>query len=279
MSIRTTTLGAVAFALVSHGLAAAQALDNDPEIIALRERPITGEEFDLVLEEPDAVKVDELVARLSGPEWAARERAAAELIEIGAPAFTKLREAYLRAEDLESRLRIEEVVRSAYLNHHVLSRHGFLGISMQPFDPALVQTRNQPGNALGNIKLPPGRVGVLVRQVISDTGAAKADVRVNDILIGLNGTPVSGEGRDIQESFSAIIREHPPGSKIQVEIVRGEEVITIEAVLGRPPENVARNSNIIKVTPLYHAVAGRFGRWWEKFFLAPNREVAAPSDG
>ncbi len=247
--------------------------ENDPEVLELRNRPITDDEFRLVPDEGDEAKIDSLVARLSGPDYAARQSATTELVEIGGQAFSRLRDVYHRTDDLETRLRIESVVRSAYLNHHVLDRHGFLGISMNWLDDARLAQLQDRRPGLRNVRLE-GRVGVWLSAAIPGTGAAKAGLKEDDVLIGLNGTPIEGSGEVITQNFSAIIRQHPPGSRIELEVMRGAERFTVEAVLGRPPEDVARNSRIIKVTALFHVVSERFHIWWERYFLNPEQSEA-----
>jgi hypothetical protein len=258
-----------------------QELEDDPDLEALRAQPISGDEFNLTLDPENQARVDALITRLSGPDFAEREKAASDLIEMGADAFSTLRQAYRQADDLESRLRIEEVVRTAYLNHHVLNRHGFLGISMGHMTQSQLDQveKMQPAqfNQMGSPRLPEGRVGVFVSQVIADTGAARAGVLKNDILIGINGQPITGTGNDIRDSFSAIIRTQAPGARVQLELVRGQEVLTLEAILGRPPEDVAKNSNIIKVTPMYHVVSERFATWWQTYFEQDATAAAKPA--
>jgi len=280
------------------GLAAPSSaqLDQDLEnqaAEAMRAKPLTGEEFDLVLEPELEVKVDGLIASLGSPDYVEREEAARELVEIGAATFSKLRAAYRDADDLETRLRIEEVVRSGYLNYHVLAKAGFLGISMGAYDPVVAeQTRQRitqqqvqqgrpPQKQPALPQLPPGRVGVFVSQVIPDTGAARAGIEREDVIIGIDGQPITGTGIEIRNSFSGIIRDLRPGARVELEVVRGSEVMTIPAILGRPPEDVAKASNIIVVSSLYRVAEERFQTWWKDYFARPadgaTEQAAAPS--
>ena len=263
------------------GPAIAQAqMDQEAETAAaeaMRAKPITGEEFRLQLEPEFEAKVDGFIAQLGSADFVSRQQAAKGLLEIGAPTFAKLRAAYHQADDLETRLRIEEIARSAYLNYHVLDNHGFLGISMGAYDPSAIDvTRLTPEQRAQNPRLPPGRVGVFVSQVIPDTGAARAGIQRSDVLIGLNGKPITGNGLEIRNNFSSIIRDLRPGATVELEVVRGAEVLKVEAVLGRPPEDVARASNIIVVSALYKVGEQRFQKWWDQYFMQVP-EPAAPS--
>lgn len=222
-----------------------------------------GEEFKLSLDEPTAVKVDGWIVRLGSASYEARQGATQGLIQVGAPAMNRLRTAYHRSDDLETRLRIEQIVRTAYMNHHVLDKHGFLGISMRPYEPGRPNARLPKGF---DTKLPEGRVGVLVAGVIDDTGAFHAGVAKDDVIIALNGKPVEGSGRGISNSFSSIIRDLRPGAVVDLTIIRGATELSISATLHRPPENVARANNIIVVSQEYNKFTARFHPWWELHF-------------
>jgi hypothetical protein len=256
----------------------AQTIDQAAESAAaeaMQAKPLTDEEFHLVLEKEFEARVDELIARLASPDFVSRQQAAKELLSIGAPTFAKLRVAYHQTDELETQLRIEEIARSAYLNYHVLDNHGFLGISMGAYDPAAVDpTRQTPEQRAQNPVLPPGRVGVFVTQVIADTGAARAGLQRNDVLIGINGQAIAGAGIEIRNNFSTIIRELRPGATVDLEVVRGADVMQVQAVLGRPPEDVARASNIIIVSSLYRIAEERFRKWWAEFFLRDPSQIS-----
>jgi C-terminal processing protease CtpA/Prc len=247
---------------------------------AMRAKPITDEEFRLQLEPELEAKVDACIAQLSSPSYKVREDAAKGLLDVGAPVMSKLREAYRSTDDLETRLRVEEIARSAYLNYHVLDNHGFLGISMRAYDPAAfaqmqarlqqqIPQQQRPQQA-PRITLPPGRVGLSVEQVIPNTGAARAGLERHDIVIGLNGNPLTGSGQEISNNFSSIIRGLRPGATVDLELVRGSDVLNIQAVLARPPEDVARDSRIIVVSSLYQVAEERFEQWWAQYFVQPS---------
>jgi len=220
---------------------------------------VTDDEFRLLLDEESAGKVDTWIAQLSSPDYRRREQATEGLIEIGAQAMSKLRAAYHASDDLETRLRIEEIVRTAYLNYHVLDRHGFLGISMSPQTPDL---RNVP-------QLPADTVGVQVANVIAHTGAVRAGVEKNDVIIAVDGRSLRGTGLGVRDDLSATIRNHRPGTTIELTVVRDTRILTIEAILGRPAESIARAGNVLVVSDLYRQVAERFRTWWVRYFRNP----------
>jgi hypothetical protein len=222
--------------------------------------PLTDDEFRLPLPDEDAANVDRLVPLLGSPDYKQRETATTALIEIGAPAFAKLRTAYEQADDLEARLRIEQVVRTAYLNRYVFDRNGFLGISLAPYEPKDVK-----GPRRTDIES-----GVRVTQIIANTGAAKAGLRADDVITAMNGTPVPGTGGESTARFSESIRQTPPGTKVRLTVFRDGNMVTLDATIGRCPEdNVGR----VRFAGLYVQVSERFGTWWFKYFRNSPKPV------
>ena len=222
--------------------------------------PLTDDEFRLPLDPEDAANVDKWVSLLGSPDYKQRETATTALIEIGAPAFAKLRTAYEQTDDLEVRLRVEQVVRTAYLNRYVFDRNGFLGISLAPYEP----------NAVKGPRRTDIESGVKVTQVIANTGAAKAGLRAEDVITAMNGMPLSGTGLEATSHFSEAIRQNPPGTKVRLTVLRDGNTQTIEATIGRCAEDNVRK---VRFAGLYDQVSERFGTWWFKYFHPP-----APSD-
>ncbi len=271
-------VGVVAVSLTSTlAIAQAQALPQAAATQSERpdyfDKPVTDDEFRLSMDEETARQADALILQLSDPVYKVRQDAQEALIQVGAAAMSKLRDAYHSAEDLETKLRIEQVAHSAYVNHHVLDKHGFLGISMRHYDPAekgVKQLGIQNGMQRSTLPppvLPEGRVCVFVSQVIDDTGAARAGVKTGDAIIAMNGDPVIGKGLAIRNAFSARIRKHKPGETIELTIIRGGETLTVKPTLTRAPQGSLYNVIVIK--DLYREATDRFDIWWDKFFLNP----------
>lgn len=227
--------------------------------------PLNDDEFRLSLEATEAANVDRLIPLLGSPDYKQREAATSSLIDIGAPAFAKLRTAYEQTDDLEMRLRVEQVVRTAYLNRYVFDRNGFLGISLQPYEPKDAKGPRRPEIA----------AGVKVTQVIPNTGAAKAGLRAEDVIVAMNGAPLSGTGRESTDRFSDSIRQNPPGTKVRLTVVREMSTLTLDAIIGRCPENTAR-AGTVRFAPLYHQVNERFETWWFKYFRGTAKSDEEP---
>jgi membrane-associated protease RseP (regulator of RpoE activity) len=102
---------------------------------------------------------------------------------------------------------------------HVLmgSNGGWLGIGVGEVNP----------NKVKELKLPAER-GVLVGKVVSDSPAAKAGLKENDVVTEINGQRVEGT-----EQFRRMIREIPPGRIVQLTVWRDGRAQTIGVTVGK----------------------------------------------
>ena len=116
------------------------------------------------------------------------------------------------AKDVYSQLRESgEVVR------------GYLGVGMNPVDPGM-------GEYFG---LENDR-GVIITTVMEDSPAEKAGIRVDDVVVGLEGKPVEGIS-----DFRYRIAMYKPASKVEIVVVRDGKRKTLTAVLEKRSERVA----------------------------------------
>ncbi len=215
--------------------------------------PVTDDEFRLPLDDATAAGVDQSISLLGSPDYKNREAATTSLIEIGAPAFAKLREAYRQTEELEVRLRIEQVVRTAYLNHYVFDHNGFLGVQLDPLD------QNNPKGP----RLPGPESGVKIRMVVTQSAAARAELKVGDIIMSMNGITLSGVGQDAVNRFRERIRTTKPGTKVRFEILREMKPKSVDVIMGRANEVSVRT---VMFAGVYLQVSERFETWWFKYF-------------
>ncbi len=70
----------------------------------------------------------------------------------------------------------------------------------------------------------------IVDQVLPKTGAAKAGLRANDIILAVSGHSISSG-----KNLIATLRKYQPGDTIVVKIQRGEDEMEIRATLGKRP--------------------------------------------
>jgi len=233
-------------ALGGHSTVHAQG-PTDPEL--------TGEEFRIPVDERMATDIDRLIVDLGAPEYEARVAASDGLIEIGAPAFAKLRTAYHSTDDLEVRLRIEQVAFSSFLDHHVYSRHAFLGIQLQPYVP-------RDGD---EVVLPPGMQGVIVSNVIEDTAAERAGLLKGDVIIASDGEPLRGAVADVVTSFSKGIAARRPGAHMILTVARKDGNHELDVTLGRCPRDRVQQT---RIREKYDQAADEFRTWWKRFFMS-----------
>ncbi|MBM3656925.1 MAG: PDZ domain-containing protein, partial [Actinobacteria bacterium] len=75
-------------------------------------------------------------------------------------------------------------------------------------------------------------VGSIIATVQPGSPAEKADIRIGDIVLAVDGEPVNG-----QAGLVAAIRDRNPGDTIAVELVRDKARVTVSATLvARPRE-------------------------------------------
>lgn len=218
---------------------------------------VSDEEFRLPLAASQAAEVERLIGQLGSPDYPLRERASDRLVEIGAPALDPLRTAYQQTDDLEVRLRIERIVGESYLSYHVFGRNGFLGVSQDRFGV----THEVDG------RIAEGHVGIRVRQALPDTGAERAGVRENDVIIALDGQPLQA-GPFPSESFGEELRMKGPGVQVVLTVLRGERQLDIEATLGQRPR-MYYSPQQGEAYEMLMAARRNFAVWWARHFRQP----------
>ena len=97
---------------------------------------------------------------------------------------------------------------------------GYLGISVQDMDPRLAKSLNL--NVLS---------GVLVSQVDRGSPAQKAGLRPGDVIVQLNGRKV-----ERVSPFRNELASSPPGTKVELTLIRYGRLFTTEMVIALPPK-------------------------------------------
>jgi serine protease Do len=103
---------------------------------------------------------------------------------------------------------------------------GYLGISIQPVTDDLAASLGIERNR-----------GEIVQSVQSGEGAERAGIRPGDIVISVNGQPVTPE-----QTLSFLVANIPPGETIPVELIRSGERMRVNVPVGSRPsaEELAR---------------------------------------
>lgn len=76
----------------------------------------------------------------------------------------------------------------------------------------------------------PDKPGLEIGSVVTDSGAEKADLRINDIILQVNGKDMNEV-----EDLITIINEHKVGDTLKVKFMRGKEEKTVDVPLGERP--------------------------------------------
>jgi serine protease Do/serine protease DegQ len=95
-------------------------------------------------------------------------------------------------------------------------RRGQLGVYIQDVTPDIAATLGLPGNS-----------GALVSQVTADSAAEKAGIRIEDVIVSINGTRLRDSG-----SLKNAIGLLPPGERVVVGLIRDGREQTVTAILG-----------------------------------------------
>jgi serine protease Do len=105
-----------------------------------------------------------------------------------------------------------------------------------------VETRDVNAEKAKELKLP-GERGVLLTSVVSDSPAAKAGLKENDVVTEIGGQRVEGAFQ-----FRRMIHEIPAGRTVQLGIIRGGRAQSISVTLGKA-EDRAKTFTLWKGTP------------------------------
>ena len=100
---------------------------------------------------------------------------------------------------------------------------GYLGVSIQDVTPAIAKAFKVPETS-----------GALVSDVDSKGPSANSGIKQGDVIVGLNGKPVSGPN-----NLRLRIAEMAPGSVAHLQVVRNGQSHEIDVKLGELPETTA----------------------------------------
>lgn len=164
------------------------------------------------------------LSSLKSDVFQTREAAQAELLAWARKRPEEAMDALFGAsrvnEDPEVRERCLAVLRELVYDEYLKEGEGFIGIRMQE-ESALV-----PGEQKQ-------RSVIRVIQVVPDSAAHKAGVKINDLIAGLDDKVWHDEAAVLP--FSNQIRQLKPGSRVMLRILRKGKMIDLEVTLGRRP--------------------------------------------
>ena len=101
---------------------------------------------------------------------------------------------------------------------------GWMGVGVQDMTRELAES----------FKLPDIR-GALITEVFRGTPADKAGLKVGDILVGVEGKPVTDSAAMLN-----LIAELTPGAQARLKVVRDQQEMELNAIIGRRPKQTRR---------------------------------------
>lgn len=166
----------------------------------------------------------DFLTRLKDERFRTREDAQRELLEWSRgrqdAAMTELLRQSRAASDPEVRARCLAVLRDLVAEEYQRDGEGYIGVQM------LNEFANVPGEARP-------RAAIRVAEVLADTAAAAAGLKVGDLIVGLNGK-VWHQG-PLAIPFGEKVREFKPGDTITLQLFRDGKVMDLALKLGRRP--------------------------------------------
>ena len=99
--------------------------------------------------------------------------------------------------------------------------HPYIGISYQWLSPALARR-------LGISQ----SYGLIIAQVAQGSPAARAGLRVRDVIVALDGNDLTDES-----SLGRYLREHKPGDTVTLKVLRNNQEMTVKVTLGERPSD------------------------------------------
>ena len=206
-----------------------------------------------------AEEVRGVISSLGVPSFKKREEATQRLTDLGPQAFLVLRDAYYSTDELEVRLRLENIFREGYLQHFVFGRNAFLGI----------QQGRQPRTHETDPRITAGFVGIVIGKIIEGTAAEAAGLQKDDVLIELDGEPIPDHSTQSNLSFGESIRVRGPGARVRLTLLRGTIDLTKDVVLRSRPRKYYRGRQGV-VSQMLGFYGRTFDMFWEKHIKAPD---------
>jgi len=111
---------------------------------------------------------------------------------------------------------------------------GYLGVEVNPVTPELAA-------ALGVKEIS----GVVIARLEADSPAAKAGLKLEDIITAINGRAVAS-----WQELRLIVAQHPPGTKVRVQYLRAGRPAETEITLGRLVDDTNELVTGVTVAPV-----------------------------
>ena len=181
---------------------------------------------------PTPVQIEGLIKRLDSDDFRTRETAQVALTRVAKEhtetALDLVLKGYLNASEPEARYRLRSILYQAKLADFKNAPRGFVGIVMRLGFP-----RDEDGNIIPAVR---------VDQVLPESAAERDGLQPFDHIISIDGTDFANDDpaglpEDATSKFAEYVTGKKSGDEVKLEILRGNQPMTIDLTLGkRPPE-------------------------------------------
>lgn len=198
-----------------------------------------------------------ILAELGSEKFQTREAAQKKLLEWAResqePALDALFRLSQKAPEPEVRERCLAILRELVIDEYLMEGEGYVGIRMQ----------EEEGQVPGDPKV---RRLIRVIEVVADSAAEQAGLRLNDLIVELDGEAWHDEAAS--QAFTTKIRKLKPKTAIKLQILRDGALMEVEVILGRRPpipENRFFNESQVDLDAMERmARDAHFRRWLDR---------------
>ncbi|MCW8132061.1 MAG: PDZ domain-containing protein [Planctomycetota bacterium] len=168
----------------------------------------------------DRARLHRLIAELTDENYSVRQRAQQSLASAPPVYLKEMLQAGRKHDDPDAQKGLYEAAHAVFLGKVVKHlpqyklERGFLGIAWE--------LHAEP-------------CGVMVNQVIPETGAEKAGLKVGDVIVRVERTPITEQMT--MEDVMRIWKGMAPGDTLKLELVRNGETLFIDAPIGEVPQD------------------------------------------
>ncbi|MDD4889461.1 MAG: PDZ domain-containing protein [Phycisphaerae bacterium] len=162
-------------------------------------------------------QIRSLATQLNHRSYKVREAATVELSRLDFAQIDRLIPVYKSVAAPEARMRLRVIAYNIFVagKRAGLMPEGFIGIThIQSF------AVDAQGRQI---------VRVEVNGIMPDSPAAKADIKIDDAIIALNGQPIRQE---VGEAFADQVRKLKPGDRVKLTVVRDDKKKEVTVTLG-----------------------------------------------
>lgn len=165
----------------------------------------------------------------------AEERLQKLLVEVPDDQPNPVEKACYKAfrESSEPEIRIRALSVLTHYATHLWSPGGFLGLAVSPH-----ATFNDAGDVVTRLR---------VTKVLKDGPAARAGLQADDLILSMDGNPVSG--KQANAGFESHLLRKTPGEKLLLEVDRAGKAVVATAVLGKKSRVKKRDKEGNEIEP------------------------------